>query len=99
MLQAQRDEKLKTIQEREALMIKATQEAMNAEAEENLRAELARTDAASVLAEEEAIRAEAMKKQQAEDHSLASEQAEKDKTESAKAVSEACSNDVLRDRK
>src|ERR1044072_8199752 len=39
----QRDEKLKAIQKREALMIKATQEAMNAEAEENLRAEMART--------------------------------------------------------
>src|ERR1044072_1414875 len=42
MLSKQRDEKLKAIQEREALMIKATQEAMNAEAEENLRAEMAR---------------------------------------------------------
>ena len=49
-----------------------------------------------MLAEEDAIRAEAMKKQQAEDHRLASEQAEKDKTESAKAVSEACSNDASR---
>jgi len=49
-----------------------------------------------VLAEEDAIRAEAMKKQQAEDQRLASEQAKKDKTESAKATSEASSNDASR---
>src|ERR1044072_1172231 len=39
----QRDEKLKTIQEREARVIKDTQEAMNVEAEESLKAEMART--------------------------------------------------------
>src|ERR1044072_8981293 len=43
MLSKQRDEKLKAIQEREALVIKATQEAMNAEAEESLIAEMARS--------------------------------------------------------
>src|ERR1044072_3372092 len=122
----QRDEKLKAIQKREALVIKATKEAMNAKAEENLRAEMARTifltiedellevvvardqsrefeqkgrkailaeaeklkaarieaerdeaaklEADRMLAEEDAIRAEAMKQQQVENQRQASEQ-------------------------
>ena len=59
------------------------------EREELERAEAEKIEAL-MLAEVEA------KRQQAEDPRLASEQAEKDKTESAKAVYEACSNDVSR---
>jgi hypothetical protein len=57
-----------------------------------------------VLAEEDAIRADARRQQQAEDQRLASEQAEKDKSETAEATaihepgaaSEASSSDAAR---
>ena len=57
-----------------------------------------------MLAEEDAIRADARRQQQAEDQRLASEQAEKDKSETAEATaihesgaaSEACSSDAAR---
>ena len=97
-----RDEKLKAVQEREVLLIQATQAVIEEEARKRLevlqaqeeperaeREEAARLETERVLAGEDAIRANAMKQQQAEDQRLASEQAEKDKSETAEAAEEA----------
>ena len=93
-----REEKLKTIQEREVLMIQAIQVAIEEKAKKRLatlqaqeeaerareeeatrieaeREEAAKLEADRILAEENAVRADAMRKQQAVDQRLAAEQA------------------------
>src|ERR1044072_3358510 len=104
-----REEKLKTVQEREVLMIQATQVAIEEEAKKRLaalqaqeeaerareeeaarieaeREEAAKLEADGIMAEEDVVRADAMRKQQAVDQRLAAEQAERAKIDAEKEV-------------